>query len=228
MVQREFAALRHLRNRTNFTIPHPYFMGMPTKAFSRPWLMLEWIDGDHTIGDRTAFAHDLGRCLKTLQALEPLTDMEPSGVNFFRGGDLTSWSASFEDALCGLPSGLAGAAQSAWQEAEVQPFEGAPAWTHGDITPPNLLFREGALHALIDWGLVSVGDPACDLAIAWREFDAGERQIFFDALRPDAGTIARGKAWAVWKLALLASGLAGEGGSDRKAAKAQLTEVLEV
>jgi hypothetical protein len=41
-------------------------------------------------------------------------------------------------------------------------WHGPPVWVHGDLHPGNLLAREGALHAVIDFGCVAVGEPAVD------------------------------------------------------------------
>lgn len=53
--------------------------------------------------------------------------------------------------------------------------------------------------AVIDFGTCGVGDPACDLAIAWTLLTADGRQAFRDRLSVDAVTWARGRGWALWK-----------------------------
>ena len=40
-------------------------------------------------------------------------------------------------------------------------------WVHGDLLPGNLLVVEGRLAAVIDFGALNAGDPACDLQPAW-------------------------------------------------------------
>ena len=42
-----------------------------------------------------------------------------------------------------------------------------PVWVHGDVAPGNLLVKDGKLCAVIDFGILGVGDPACDAAMAW-------------------------------------------------------------
>jgi aminoglycoside phosphotransferase (APT) family kinase protein len=49
---------------------------------------------------------------------------------------------------------------------------------HGDIASGNIVFRDGRLVAVIDWGCLAVGDPACDLIVAWELFDAPARDVF--------------------------------------------------
>jgi aminoglycoside phosphotransferase (APT) family kinase protein len=70
---------------------------------------------------------------------------------------------------------------------------------HGDITNSNLLVSDGRLSAVLDFGCSAVGDPACDLAIAWTFFGGESRRAFRDALAFDEGTWARGRGWALWK-----------------------------
>ncbi len=55
------------------------------------------------------------------------------------------------------------------------------------------------LRAVIDFGCSAVGDPACDLVMAWTFFDDESRAVFRDALALDEDTWARGRGWALWK-----------------------------
>ena len=79
-------------------------------------------------------------------------------------------------------------------------------WVHGDISAGNLLLQGGKLSAVIDFGQLAVGDPACDLAIAWTLFKGESRDLFRSKLSLDAGTWARGRAWALWKALVVAAG----------------------
>jgi aminoglycoside phosphotransferase (APT) family kinase protein len=63
------------------------------------------------------------------------------------------------------------------------------------------------LSAVIDFGQLAVGDPACDLAIAWTLFEGESRKAFRAMLPLDAGTWARGRAWTLWKFLIVAAGL---------------------
>jgi aminoglycoside phosphotransferase (APT) family kinase protein len=76
-------------------------------------------------------------------------------------------------------------------------WSGAPVWIHGDPAPGNLLARDGRLSAVIDFGTLAVGDPACDLIIAWTFLDAAGRDVFRNALPVDHATWARGRAWGL-------------------------------
>ena len=72
----------------------------------------------------------------------------------------------------------------------------------------NLLVTGGKLSAVIDFGQMAVGDPACDLAIAWTIFSGESREAFQAILALDAGTWARGRGWAFWKALIVAAGIA--------------------
>jgi aminoglycoside phosphotransferase (APT) family kinase protein len=66
-----------------------------------------------------------------------------------------------------------------------------------------LLIRDGRLNAVIDFGCLAAGDPACDLAIAWVFFDGESREAFRAGVVADSGTWARARGWALWKAALV-------------------------
>ena len=72
-------------------------------------------------------------------------------------------------------------------------------WFHGDIAMGNLLVRDGALAAVIDFGTCGVGDPACDLVIAWTLFEGDSRTAFRREVGLDEATWARARGWALWK-----------------------------
>ena len=76
-------------------------------------------------------------------------------------------------------------------------WKNPPVWIHGDLTSGNLLLVNDRLSAVIDFGAMGMGDPACDLIVAWNLLPAGERNIFRDALNVDDATWARGRGWAL-------------------------------
>jgi aminoglycoside phosphotransferase (APT) family kinase protein len=112
-----------------------------------------------------------------------------------------------------------------WNDGLSQPFSGEPVWFHGDIAIGNLLVRDGRLAAVIDFGCAGVGDPACDLAIAWTMLRVDSRSVFREALRPDDGTWARGRAWALWKALITVADEPADGRRVRLALRA-LDELL--
>lgn len=84
-----------------------------------------------------------------------------------------------------------------WQAALRAPAWARPGvWAHGDLDARNLLVHDGRLAAVIDWGGLGVGDPACDAMVAWKLPRAAG-----DAVRAtlalDEPTWARARGWAL-------------------------------
>jgi aminoglycoside phosphotransferase (APT) family kinase protein len=91
-----------------------------------------------------------------------------------------------------------GAVNELWEAALRAPeWEHSPVWIHGDLDARNLLVEHGRLSAVIDWGGLGVGDPACDLMVAWKVLSADTRDIFRAALSVDESTWARSRGWAL-------------------------------
>ena len=60
-----------------------------------------------------------------------------------------------------------------------------------------MLAEEGRLSAVIDFGTLGVGDPACEAMVAWKLFSADGRDHFRTALSVDESTWIRARGWAV-------------------------------
>jgi aminoglycoside phosphotransferase (APT) family kinase protein len=90
------------------------------------------------------------------------------------------------------------AVTAAWEHALAAPaWDGPPVWAHGDLSPGNLLTGDGELTAVIDFSGIGVGDPACDLGVAWNLLVGDARTALRDALRVDDAQWARGRGWAL-------------------------------
>jgi aminoglycoside phosphotransferase (APT) family kinase protein len=90
------------------------------------------------------------------------------------------------------------AATAAWDAAlQASAWNGPPVWIHGDLLPGNLLVHQGRISAVIDFGCLGVGDPACDLIVAWTLLSTRTRGIFRAVLSVDDATWARGRGWAL-------------------------------
>ncbi|WP_152176365.1 phosphotransferase, partial [Mycobacterium tuberculosis] len=91
-----------------------------------------------------------------------------------------------------------------------------PVWFHGDVAVGNLLVSDGRLSAMIDFGTCGVGDPACDLVMAWTYFQGEARDAFRDAVGLDIATWRRARGWALWKALVTLAGRSGPGGDDSR------------
>ncbi len=114
-----------------------------------------------------------------------------------------------------------------WNAALATAWEKPPVWVHGDIATSNLLIERGELSGVIDFGCSCVGDPACDLAIAWMLFDAPSRDVFRAALPLYLATWARGRGWTLWKALKMLALLPSENGRRAREHRRALEQVLE-
>ena len=210
-VEKEQKWLPKLRALLPFAIPEPVAVGMPALGYPWKWSIYRWIEGETAsrghIADLNELAKDLGRFLLALQSIDPTDGPLAGPHSFWRGGPLVIYDDETRKAIALLEGKIeTGAATRVWETALQSTWKNTPVWVHGDISSGNLLLKEGKLHAVIDFGQLAVGDPACDLAIAWTLFKGQSRKIFRASLPLDAGTWARGRAWALWKALIVAAG----------------------
>lgn len=230
-VEKEQRWLPILKPMLPVAIPVPLAMGQPGDGYPWHWSVYAWLEGDTAaagpIGDRRRFVTALADFLVALQRIDATGGPPPGSHNCHRGGPLAFYDAEVRSAVASLKADVrADAVLDAWNASLAAPWRGAPVWLHGDFSPTNLLVRDGALSAIIDFGCCGVGDPACDLAIAWTSFDEEERAAFRAALVPDQGIWVRGRGWALWKALIVMAGLSGNDTGDRDSAKLTLANVL--
>lgn len=210
-VEREQRWLPYLAPRLPVGIPEPLAMGLPSCGYPWRWSVCRWIDGDSldtTVADPSPLASDLAGFLCALHAIETTDGPAAGAESFYRGGPLRVYDDETRQAAAALQGRLdVGLALSVWERALHSAWNKPPVWVHGDISAGNLLIRAGKLVAVIDFGQLSVGDPACDLVPAWTLFDARARSLFRASIPLDPDTWARGRAWALWKAMLVAAGL---------------------
>ena len=222
-VEKEQRWLPILARQLPLPIPEPVAMGEPGDGFPRPWSIYRWIAGDTARVERitslTVFAADLAGFLTALYAIDASGGPPAGPHSFFRGGPLDTYDSQSREAIHLLESELdADAATEVWEAALASRWDRPPVWVHGDVSASNLLVTEGALRAVIDFGCAAVGDPACDLVMAWTFFAGESRDVFRDGLRLDDATWARGRGWALWKaLITLRDEKQGRVGSDAAA-----------
>jgi aminoglycoside phosphotransferase (APT) family kinase protein len=203
-VEKEYRWLPILAPLLPLPIPVPIAVGGPAHGYPWRWSVYRWLDGEtatiERIADMRQFARTLGQFLAALQRVDVTGGPTPGPHNFFRGGPLSVYDGESRRALAALRGKLAtDAATGVWESALAATWRGPPVWVHGDISPGNLLVASGRLSAVIDFGSSGVGDPACDLTIAWTLLSGESREVFFSALPIDAATRARGRGWALWK-----------------------------
>ncbi len=193
-------------------IPQPLAIGAPASGCPWPWSVYRWIEGDRAAAERVTdmreFAVSLARFLKALQRIDNAGGPLPGAHNFHRGGALATYDGLTREAISALKGRIdTDLAINLWQQALATRWPHAPVWIHGDVSAGNLLLRDGCLNAVIDFGNLGIGDPACDLTIAWTFFEVSSREAFRAEIALDDATWTRARAWTLWKAAILAAGL---------------------
>jgi aminoglycoside phosphotransferase (APT) family kinase protein len=189
-------------------VPVPVAVGKPDEGFPWSWSVYQWIEGEPVTRaiDRVALAKEVAGFLNALMAVDPLGGPLPGQHSYLRGADpMDAYGADarrYVDALEGVVD--ARAAHAVLDTAARSRADGS-VWAHGDIAVGNLLARDGRLSAVIDFGCCAVGDPSCDLALTWVFLEGESRAVFRSLVNVDEAAWARGRAWALWKAALLAS-----------------------
>jgi aminoglycoside phosphotransferase (APT) family kinase protein len=192
-------------------IPVPLAMGVPAGGYPWHWSVYGWIEGETAKPDRIAnlsqFAADLAGFLTALKRIDPTDGPSPGQHNFCRGGPLTVYDDEARQAITALGNRVdASAARAVWEAALAATWQVLPVWFHGDVAEGNLLVEDGRLSAVIDFGTSGVGDPSCDLVIAWTLFEGESREVFRAGIAVDDAAWARGRGWALWKALITAAG----------------------
>lgn len=185
--------------------PVPIVNGRPTPDFPWPWSIVPWIPGEHALDrprtDNTAWAPELARALRALHHTAPAD----APHNPVRGIPLVQRDERMRALLSLLPARFAATIDGAWAAGLAAPESTERVWVHGDLHPGNIVITDNRLSALIDFGDVTAGDPAYDLAVAWMAFNAEGRVAFRHATanRYDEATWIRARAWAASVAAIL-------------------------
>lgn len=187
--------------RLDVEVPMPVHAGAPSELFPRPWSVVRWIPGE------TAQDHDFGvdgarRLAGLLKALHRDAPGDAPS-NPFRGGSLADRREVVEERMARVKEEVGDthdwtALEGIWTDALDAPPPEERVWLHGDLHPLNVVIRDGALAGILDWGDVSAGDMATDLACAWLLLDTPRiRREFFRAVGAPESTLRRAAGWAL-------------------------------
>jgi aminoglycoside phosphotransferase (APT) family kinase protein len=208
-VEREHRWLPRLAPHLPLPISEPLAMGAPAEGYPFPWSVYRWLPGETVAVERLAdpvrTASELAGFIAALQKIDATGGPGPEWSNAFRGvpmgdeRDSVAVEARVRPKIAALRGLIdVGAVTAVWEAALAAPaWDGPPVWIHGDLAQGNLLAVDGRLSAVIDFGTLAVGDPACDLMPAWTFLSAEARGVFRAALDVDDATWARGRGWGL-------------------------------
>jgi aminoglycoside phosphotransferase (APT) family kinase protein len=229
-VEKEQQWLPKLAPHLPLPIPAPLAVGKPAEGYPLHWSIYQWLDGETaTIGRITNlsdFAISLGKFLIAFQSISSTGGPLPGLHSFYRGGNLAIYDDESRQAIAALKDKIdIVETVDIWEAALASKWSNTPVWVHGDISTGNLLVQEGRLSAVIDFGQLTIGDPACDLAIAWTLFKNESREAFRNTLALDSDTWVRGRGWALWKALIVYAQLPGTNHLEIENSKRILDEI---
>jgi aminoglycoside phosphotransferase (APT) family kinase protein len=200
-------------------IPVPVRDGVPCARFPKLWTVMTWVPGlplDRGSITRGEHAADtLAAFLRALHVAAP-ADAPVGTDRVAHPRDCTGGFDQFFDSVDADAIGSDAAdVRAVWNDAVSAPaWDGPPVWVHGDLHPANVVVADGTLAGVVDFGALSAGDPASDLAAAWVLLPAGTATRFFTAYaEADRATIRRARGLAVLKsLFLMLMGQNGDRG----------------
>lgn len=203
-VEKEHRWLPELARHLPVPIPAPLGLGQPGAGYPFSWSVYGWLTGESAdrgvVADPAGLAEDLAAFLGALRSIDSTGGPQPGIHNWYRGATLRTYDATARSALVDLDGHIdVRLAAAAWEDALAARWGGVDVWFHGDLAAGNVLLDGGKLSAVIDFGTCGVGDPSCDLAIAWTLLADPGRRLLRKQLDIDDPDWARGRGWALWK-----------------------------
>ncbi|MFI9103682.1 aminoglycoside phosphotransferase family protein [Streptomyces fildesensis] len=184
-------------------IPVPVGVGEPDFGYPWPWAVSRWLVGEvatvEALAGSPSTAVELAGFLTALQKFTPEDIPVGDTLEGLTDRPLADRDRATRAAIAEVGGVFDGAAMTElWDAALAAPaWDRPPVWFHGDFHTGNLLTRDGRLSAVIDFGGLGIGDPACDVTIAFTLMSAGSRAAFRAELGVDDATWARGRGWAL-------------------------------
>lgn len=180
--------------------PCPVRIGRPALGYPWSWSVCPWLPGEPAAltppRNALSTARTLGAFLKALHI--PAASDAP--VNPFRGIPLLHRNARVHARIEQLHQSIdAAGVRALWEALVATPiWQGPPLWLHGDLHAANILVDHGSISAVIDFGDITGGDPATDIAVAWIMLPKQARGTLRNALTyADDLTWARARGWAL-------------------------------
>jgi aminoglycoside phosphotransferase (APT) family kinase protein len=190
---KEFEWLPRLAPLLPVETPVPVAQGWPSDDYPWFWEIHTWVEGETVPVDEidaNQAARDLAALIGTMQ------QVDPAGAPPGRGISLAERDEEVRDWLARLDGDPIVTAE--WERALAAPsWDGLPVWHHGDLDVRNWVVRDGRISGVIDWGAMGVGDPACDVMVAWKLHSPAARDAFCAALPTDDATWERARGWVL-------------------------------
>lgn len=187
------------------SVPRPIRVGRPSFYYPWTWSIAAWLPGE--TADRQPLASDQAtRLAEFLLALHRLPSKD-APANRVRGVPLAVRAQAVTDRLKRLQTAtdlITPAVLNAWRQAIDVPPASESRLLHGDLHARNVLAVRGEITGVIDWGDITAGDVATDLAAVWMLFDEpSARRTCLDVYNATQAELARARGWAISFAAIL-------------------------
>ena len=200
-IKKEQHWLSQLAPHLSIKIPEPIGLGQAQPDFAWPWSICEWLPGQdlwQAAFTPSDMAQALGHFVNEMRALPLEQGPAPGAHNSWRGVPLKQRHEQVLAAIQELGTRIdQTAVLKCWEKSLEAPLWQQAHWIHGDLIAGNLLAHHQKLTAVIDFGLLGVGDPAVDLIPAWNLLDETSRQSFREIVQADEACWLRGQGWAL-------------------------------
>ncbi|PZD70696.1 Thiamine kinase [Acaryochloris thomasi RCC1774] len=211
LIENEQIWLPQLADRLPINVPTAVRVGEPTQRYPWRWSILPWLTGTtaEQVNLRTSQVQHFTSFLKALHVPAPANAPQ----NPVRGVPLKQRSAVFEKRFLRVEEQtnlITRQIKNIWHRAIEAPMDGEPRWLHGDLHPLNVVVNDGAISGIIDWGHITSGDIATDLASIWMLFaQQNHRQQVIESYgNLSDATLQRAQGWAIlFGVGLVESGL---------------------
>lgn len=204
-LEKERAWLPRLAPHLPAAIPEPVAKGEPDAQYPFAWSVYRWIEGHELdpsrVEDPERLGIDLAAFVAGLESTDLMGAQREGELSWYRGGPLSDMADTTDQhfaALGGLVTHLdVPSLRSMWDETLALADAGGPhTWMHADLRPANLVVRNGRLAGVVDFGGLSIGEPACEHAAVW-DLPAPTRLAYGRTLDLDERTRARARGWAL-------------------------------
>jgi aminoglycoside phosphotransferase (APT) family kinase protein len=205
-VQKEQKWLPLLAPYLPLSIPVPIAIGQPGEGYPWNWSIYQWLEGESANlvkldeEDLSEIARELSLFLKKFHEFDAEGAPAPGLHNWWRAAHTSVYDVETRSLIQKLsPQIDAVSALALWEKAISSKWNKDPVWVHGDMSSGNILLKDRKLTAVIDFGCMGIGDPACDLTSAWTFFKNESREAFKKGMDLDEETWERARGWALWK-----------------------------
>ena len=201
LIENEQTWLSKIAEGLTLPVPVPYRLGKPTAYYPWRWSILPWYSGVSGEKEKASASQGkvFGSFLRSLH--QPAPKVAP--FNPLRGIPLRQRAASLEPRILRIENKINSVLpeiKDIWDEVLSLPLDVSPSWIHGDLHPGNILLDRGKIVSIIDWGDITTGDIATDLAAVWMLFEEPDvRQQAIAAYgQISPATRQRAMGWAIY------------------------------